>query len=171
VPAIFTFVVTIPTGGNPVRELRVNWGDGSGTQNLGAVSGSQAAAHVYDDAGSYLVSATLVDVAGASQTVSTTVTVIPVPRPGVIVTPTPQSVAAGGTVSFRIEITAPPGIGIQNTTINFGDGTPTQSLGGSSSVTVTHTYGPPLGQKLVTVTVLDTAGQTTEGTTTVSVTN
>jgi hypothetical protein len=170
-PAVFTFVVTVPTGGNPVRELRVNWGDGSGTQNLGAVSGSQAAAHVYDEAGSYLVTATLIDVAGISKSISTTVTVIPVPRPGVIVTPTPQSVAAGGTVSFRIEITAAPGIGIQNATINFGDGTPTQSLGGASSVTVTHTYGLALGQKLVTVTVLDTAGQTTEGTTTVSVTN
>jgi hypothetical protein len=168
-PAVFTFVVTIPTGGNPVRELRVNWGDGD-SQNLGAVSGSQAASHVYEAAGSYVVTATLVDVAGISQTVSSSVTVIPVPRPGVVVTPTPQSIAAGGTISFRIDITAPPGIGIINTTINFGDNT-SQSLGGASSVTVTHQYGPPLGQKLVTVTVEDTAGQRTEGTTTVSVTN
>ncbi len=93
-PAVFTFVVTVPTGGNPVRELRVNWGDGSGTQNFGAVSGSQSAAHVYDDAGSFLVTATVVDVAGISQSVSTTVTVIPVPRPTVLVTATPPTQVA-----------------------------------------------------------------------------
>jgi hypothetical protein len=110
-PATFTFVVTVPTGGNPVRELRVSWGDGS-AQSLGAVSGSQAASHVYKEADSYLVTATVVDVAGISQTVSSTVTVIPVPRPTVLVTATPPTQVAQGTVNFAIQVTVPQGIGV-----------------------------------------------------------
>jgi hypothetical protein len=168
IPAAFTFRVTVPTGGNPLQDLRVNWGDGSPTQSLGAVSGDQSASHVYDNDGSYTLTATAIDVTGFTQSTSTAVTVIPVPRPTIIVTPTPQTQTVGGQISFRIDITAPPGIGIQNTSINFGDGT-SQSLGGATNATVTHRY-TSTGTFTVTVTVLDTAGQTTEGTTTVSIT-
>jgi hypothetical protein len=168
VPARFTFVVTVPEGGNPVRDLRVSWGDGSGTTSLGAVSGTQSASHVYDDPGSYTITATLVDVSGISQSVSTSVTVIPIPRPTIIVTPTPRTQTVGGTIDFEIRITTAQGIGIQNTTINFGDGQ-TQSLGGATDAVVPHQYSTT-GQKLVTVTVTDTANQTTQGTTTVSIT-
>ena len=169
-PATFTFVVTVPTGGNPVRELRVNWGDGSGTQNLGAVSGSQSAAHVYDEADSYLVTATVVDVSGISQSVSTTVTVIPVPRPTVLVTATPPTQVVGGVVNFAIQVTVPPGIGIVRTRIAFGDGE-VRELGGATSVTVPKVYAMP-GQYTVRVFVTDTTGQVdTEGTTTVSITS
>jgi hypothetical protein len=170
-PAVFTFVVTIPTGGNPVRELRVNWGDGSGTQNFGAVSGSQSAAHVYDEADSYLVTATVVDVAGISQSVSTTVTVIPVPRPTVIVTATPPTQVFGVPISFNIQITVPAGIGVTRTRIDFGDGE-IRELGGATSATVQKSYGaPPPFQYTVKVIVTDTTGQDTEGTTTVSITS
>lgn len=166
-PAIFTFVVTVPTGGNPVRELRVNWGDGSGTQNFGAVSGSQSAAHVYDDAGSFLVTATVIDVAGISQSVSTTVTVIPVPRPTVIVTGPPTAVV-GGFVNFTIQITVPAGIGVVRTRILFGDGE-VRELGGATSTTVVKAYSVP-NIYTVRVLVTDTTGTETEGTTTVSIT-
>jgi hypothetical protein len=168
-PAIFTFVVTVPAGGNPVRELRVNWGDGSGTQNFGAVSGSQSAAHVYDDAGSFLVTATVIDVAGISQSVSTTVTVIPVPRPTINITATPPTQVAGGVVNFNIQITVPAGIGVVRTRIAFGDGE-VRELGGATSTTVAKVYAVP-GNFTVRVFVTDTANQETEGTTTVSITN
>jgi hypothetical protein len=167
-PATFTFTVTVPEGGNPVRDLRVTWGDGTGTQSFGAVNGAQTATHVYRVADTYTLTATVIDAAGISQSVSTSVTVIPIPRPTIIVTPTPQTQTVGGTINFEIRITVPAGIGVQNTTINFGDGQ-TQSLGGATSATVPHQYTTQ-GQKLVTVTVLDTANQSTEGTTTVSIT-
>ena len=167
-PATFTFVVTVPTGGNPVRDLRVSWGDG-GAQNLGAVSGSQAASHVYENAGSYVVTATVVDVAGISQTVSSTVTVIPVPRPTVLVTPTPPTQVAGGVVNFAIQITVPQGIGVVRTRIAFGDGE-VRELGGATSATVVKVYAMP-GQYTVRVIVSDTTNQETEGTTTVSITS
>jgi PKD repeat protein len=167
-PAAFTFVVTIPTGGNPVRELRVSWGDGS-AQNLGAVSGSQPASHVYENAGSYIVTATVTDVAGISQTVSSPVTVIPIPRPTIIVTPNPQSARVNETINFRIEITAPAGIGIQQTVIDFGDGQ-TQALGGATVAVVPHEYlSATPATKFVQVTVRDTANQVTIGTTSVSI--
>ena len=172
-PAIFTFVVTVPAGGNPVRELRVNWGDGSGTQNLGAVSGSQSAAHVYGIADSYLVTATLVDVAGITQTVSTTVTVIPVPRPTINITATPPTQVIGGRIDFAIQITVPAGIGVTRTRIDFGDGE-VRELGGATSTVVQKVYGPPTTTTqtsyTVRVFVTDTANQVTEGTTTVTIT-
>jgi hypothetical protein len=168
-PAFFTFVVTVPAGGNPVRELRVNWGDGSGTQNLGAVTGSQAASHVYDEAGSYLVTATVIDVAGITQSISTTVTIIPVPRPAINVTPTPPTQVAGGVVNFNIQVTVPQGIGVVRTRILFGDGE-ARELGGAVSITVAKVYSTP-GQYTVRVLVTDTTGQETEGTTTVSITS
>jgi hypothetical protein len=167
-PAVFTFVVTVPTGGNPVRELRVSWGDGS-AQNLGAVSGQQAVSHVYDEAGSYVVTATVVDVAGISQTVSSTVTIIPVPRPAINVTPTPPTQVAGGVVNFNIQVTVPQGIGVVRTRILFGDGE-VRELGGAVSLTVAKVYANP-GQYTVRVLVTDTTGQETEGTTTVSITS
>ena len=172
-PAVFTFVVTVPTGGNPVKELRVNWGDGSGTQNFGAVSGSQSAAHVYDDADSYLVTATVVDVAGISQSVSTTVTVIPVPRPTINITATPPTQVISGTINFAIQITLPAGIGVTRTRIDFGDGE-VRELGGATSTVVQKVYGPPTTTAATSYTVRvfveDTANQVTEGTTTVSIT-
>jgi hypothetical protein len=171
-PAPFTFVVTIPTGGNPVRELRVNWGDGV-AQSLGAVSGSQAASHVYTEAGSYVVTATVVDVAGISQSVSSSVTVIPVPRPTIVITPTPPTQVIGGSISFAIQITVPAGIGVTRTRIDFGDGE-VRELGGATSTVVQKVYGPPnttaATSYTVRVFVTDTASQVTEGTTTVTIT-
>jgi hypothetical protein len=167
-PGVFTFVVTIPTGGNPVRELRITWGDGD-AQNLGAVSGSQSVSHVYEEAGSYIVTATVVDVAGISQTVSSTVTVIPVPRPAINVTPTPPTQIAGGVINFNIQVTVAPGIGVVRTRILFGDGE-VRELGGAVTITVAKVYATP-GQYTVRVLVTDTTNQETEGTTTVSITS
>jgi PKD repeat protein len=167
-PASFTFVITVPTGGNPVRELRVTWGDNTGTQSFGAVTGSQSASHVYTTPGPYTVTATVIDVAGISVSVSTTVNVIPVPRPTVIVTATPQTQFVNGTINFNIQVTVPQGIGVQRTRIDFGDGE-VRELGGATSTTVQKQYTTP-GQRTVRVTVTDTANQDTEGTTNVSIT-
>ncbi len=167
-PATFTFTVTVPTGGNPVRDLRVNWGDGTGTQSFGAVNGAQNATHVYDEADTYILTATAIDVAGVSQAVSTSVTVIPVPRPTVLVTATPQTQTVNGLINVSIQITVPQGIGVVSTQINFGDGDVRQ-LGGATSATVQKRYSVP-GGYTIRVLVLDTTNEVTEGTTIVSIT-
>ncbi len=168
-PAAFTFDVTVPaTGGSAVRDVRVNWGDG-GSQSLGAATGRQTVSHVYTDAGTYTVSATVTDAVGNISSVSTSVSVIPVQRPSVNVTATPQTQFVNGTINFSIQVVASPGIGIVRTSINFGSGEETRQLGGATSITVQKQYTTP-GTRLVTVTVVDTTGATTEGTTTVSIT-
>ena len=167
-PAAFTFDVTVPaTGGSAVRDVRVNWGDG-GSQSLGAATGKQTVSHVYSDAGTYTVSATVTDAVGNISSVSTSVSVIPVQRPSVIVNAAPQTQFVNGTINFSIQVVAAAGIGIVRTSINFGPGEETRQLGGATSVTVSKQYTTP-GTRLVTVTVVDTTGVTSEGTTTVSI--
>jgi hypothetical protein len=167
-PASFVITVAVPTGGSAVRDVRITWGDG-GSQSLGALNGKQTVTHVYSSDGTYSVSAIVTDSAGNISSVSTSVSVIPVQRPGVSVTAVPQTAVVGGTINFTIQITAAPGVGIVRTSINFGAGEETRQLGGSTSITVQKQYAS-VGPRLVTVTVVDTTGATTEGTTTVSIT-
>jgi PKD repeat protein len=167
VPANFTFVVTAATAnGSAVRNVHVDWGDGS-SRDLGAITGTSIQSHVYQDDGTFTVTATVTDAIGNSQMVSASVTVIPVPRPSININFTPANPIAGNLINFTIQIVAAPGIGIVRTTIDFGDGD-VRSLGGASSVTVQKAYASA-GTRTVRVLVEDTTGQVTEGTTIVSV--
>jgi len=150
----------------------VNWGDGA-VQDLGALTGSAPVAHVYAAAGTYTVSATITDAVGNSNVVSTAVAVIPVPRPTVIITPSPVPGHVNTQTTLTIQVTVPAGIGVQDTTINFGDSsvcgcTSTSDLGGATSAAIPHVY-TATGAYTVTVTVVDTSGQTTIGTVIVSI--
>jgi hypothetical protein len=169
--------VTVPTtGGSAVRDVRVNWGDG-GSQSLGAATGKQTVSHVYSDAGTYTVSATVTDAIGNVSSVSTSVSVIPVQRPSVVVNAAPQTQVVNGTINFSIQVVASAGIGIVRTSINFGPssdpgggpGAEIRLLGAATSITVQKQY-ISTGTRLVTVTVVDTTDATTEATTTVSIT-
>jgi hypothetical protein len=171
-PASFTITVTpAQTNGSAVRNLTVNWGDGT-SDSFGAVTGELIASHVYADDGTYRVTARVTDASNNVNEVSTTVTIIPVPRPTIIVTPDRQSAPGGSTITFSIRIEPPTGVGIQSVVIDWGDGT-SQSLGGvSGTVSVAHAFPAfPARTYTVTVTVTDTVGQTTSGTTVVSITN
>jgi len=164
-PAAFTFAVTVPTGGSAVRDVRVTWGDG-GSQSLGAIT-SQVVSHVFGSDGTYTVSATVTDSAGNVSTVSTTVTVIPVPQPTIVITFSPVPARVNTQTTISILVTVPQGISVRSTAINFGDGT-SANLGGATSAAVPHVYTAQ-GTYTVTVTVQATAGQPTVGFTSVSV--
>jgi hypothetical protein len=134
------------------------------------VNGTQSVSHVYNSAGSFTVTATVTDSAGNITTVSAPVGVIPVAPPTVIVTPTPQSAPGGSTISFQIQVQIPTGLSVQNVVVDWGDGQ-TQNLGGLSGVvTIPHTYPNGVRTYVVTVTVTDSTGRTTTGSTTVSIT-
>jgi hypothetical protein len=166
-PASFSFVVTNVVNGAVTRNVAVTWGDSSAVQNLGPISGTNPVSHVYASAGTYFLTATLTDSAGNSIPVSTSAVVIPVPRPTIIVQATPgQTGTHSATVT--IQITTAVGIGIVKTSINYGDNT-SEDLGGASSATKTHSYPLGAAQYTITVTVDDTAGNTTTGTAIVSV--
>jgi hypothetical protein len=168
-PASFTFVVTAAAAnGSPVRDVTVDWGDGTGSQSLGAISGSQIVSHVYTNSGTYNVSATLTDASGNTVPVSIPVTVIPVPRPTIIIQFSATSFIHPANVNFTIQITAPTGVGIQDVTIDFNDGT-VQDLGGASgTITISHTY-QNAGTYTVRVLVKDTTGTVTQGTTVITI--
>lgn len=168
-PASFTFAVTAATtNGSAVKNVSVNWGDGS-VQNLGAVNGNAVVSHVYVSAGTYTVTGTVTDVLGNQQQVSTAVTVIPVPRPTILISPSATSFIHPATVNFSIQITAPQGIGIQDVTIDFDDGT-VQDVGGASGSLppIQHIY-QNANTYTVKVTVTDSTGQKTVGSTVVTI--
>lgn len=172
-PAAFTFEVTAATqNGSAVKDLRVSWGDGL-TTDLGAVTGKAIASHVYTSAGTYTISATLTDTAGNVQTITTSVTVIPVPKPTIIITPSPVPGHVGAQTTLTIQVTVPTGIGVQDMRIDFGDSSicncnSVADLGGATSAAVPHVY-TAVGTYTVTVTITDTSGQTTVGTAVVSI--
>jgi hypothetical protein len=165
-------VTNVPNGAS-ARTVVVNWGDGTGSQNLGAISGNALVSHVYERSGSYPITATMTDTAGNVTSVSSSVTVVPIASPTIVITPSVPSSCTGlgpsCTVTFQIQVTPPSGVGVQNATVAFGDGN-SQGLGGlSGSVSIQHTYsGTTHGPVTVTVTVLDTLERTTQGFTTIN---
>lgn len=165
-PANFTFAATAPAG-DAVRNVSINWGDGSAAQDLGAISGTVTVSHVYKTAGNYVINGTVTDVNGVSSNVSTSITVIPVPRPTIIITPSPVPGHVNTQTTLSIQVTLASGISVQDLSISFGDGA-SADLGGASSASVPHVYTTQ-GTFTVTVTVLDSSGQTTTGTTAVSI--
>jgi adhesin/invasin len=80
-PVTFTVGVTVPAGGSPVRNVRLSFGDGD-VVDLGAVSGSTTASHLYEEDDSYTVTATVTDVTGAQTSQSLVVVVLPAPDTG-----------------------------------------------------------------------------------------
>lgn len=167
-PAAFTFTVTAATtNGSPVKEVSVTWGDGQG-EILGAFVGPQTVSHRFDGDGTFSVSATVTDTAGSSNRVSTSVVVVPLARPSIVVNPTPTTQTVNSAVTFTITITTPTGVGIVTSSIDYGDGS-IDELGGSTSASKTHTYSTA-GTKSVVVSVVDTAGRTSTGSTSVVIT-
>jgi Bacterial Ig-like domain (group 1)/PKD domain len=168
-PATFTIVPGTLPPGDAIRDVQINWGDGN-TQDLGAITASTTISHVFANAQSYLVTATVTDTAGNTSSTSTTVTVITTPNPTVVITLQSLSPSSGhpATATFQVQVTAPTGVGIQDATINWGDGS-SQDLGGlSGTITLQHTY-TGAGQFSVTVNVKDTLGRTTTGSTSVTI--
>jgi hypothetical protein len=70
IPVIFTVT---PTAGANVSNVRVDFGDGTGGQNLGAISAAQSVPHAYSASGNYTATAIATDASGAPETLSTSV--------------------------------------------------------------------------------------------------
>ncbi len=153
------------TGAANIRDVRVEFGDGESV-SLGAISGQTTVSHVYDDAGTYVVSATATDVSGFSERVSTSVTVLPTQPPAVTITASNSNPSVGETVILTATVS-----GATSTIIryewNFGtDAVPAsaQTTGNRATASWTTT-----GTKVITVRVIQATGPAGEGTTTVVV--
>jgi hypothetical protein len=165
-PAIFTVGVGTLPAGDAVRNVHMDWGDGS-SQDLGSITANTTVSHVYRVANTYTITGTLTDTAGNTQSNSTSVTVIPVPLPTIIITPSPVPGKVNTQTTLTIQVTLPSGISVQDLTIDFGDGS-MADLGGASSAAVPHVY-TSTGAFTVRVAVVDTLGRTTIGTAAVSI--
>jgi hypothetical protein len=167
IPATFTVTVTAATGGAAIREVTVDWGDGK-SNSLGNSTGDQLATHTYTSNGSFVVTGTVSDVAGNTNRASAPITVVPLAGTAVVVTSSLTTAAVNQSITFTITITAPAGVGIVSSSIDYGDGQ-VDVLPAAPSATKTHSYSTT-GQKNVVVTVNDTAGRSSPGTTFVTIT-
>lgn len=166
IAATFSVAVTAASAnGSAVREVKINWGDGR-TDILGTFIGTQSQAHIFTNDGTFVVTGTVTDVSGDSNSVSTTVSVVNPPKASVLVTPSPATGTAPVTITFAVAISVPQGgASIRSVSIDYGDGQ-SEELGGALTASRPHTYTTP-GTRKVTVTAVDTSGQVSEGQTTV----
>lgn len=152
-----TITPTVPPGGAPVTNVTVNWGDGTGDQSLGPITGATTASHIYTRSDKYTVTATATDANGQRGTGSAAVNVNRSLPTVTITCPTGnQTVGAPG--SFTVTPPPNPTIQTQNITVDFGDGT-SRNLGTPTGATsFTKSYGSD-GGYTATATITDVAGQ------------
>jgi parallel beta-helix repeat protein len=147
------------TDQTPIDSYKFDFGDGT----VKGPQSSPTASHTFQSAGTYTVKVTVADTAGLSSTATTQVTVAPPdlpPSAALTITPgwgvTPLSVTADASASSDTDDTP-----IASYRFNFGDGT--AAVGPQGSPLATHTYRSA-GVYTVTVTVTDTAGQSSVAT-------
>jgi PKD repeat protein len=160
-----TFQVTItpsvPSGGSPVQNVIVDFGDGT-TRTLGGAGSTQTLSHIYNRPGTYTITVTMVDAAGQRSTSSTVVTVQSA-IVGVAITASPNPATAGSPVTFTANVTNPNNVPITTVRFSFGDGGSSTQTTGGNTATTTHTYQSS-GTFTVTATAQDAAGNSYSGT-------
>jgi parallel beta-helix repeat protein len=146
-----------------IESYSFDFGDGSPV--VGPQSGA-AAGHTYASAGTYTVTVTVKDATGLSSTATSDVTVEDL-APIASLSVTPDSGRAPFEVTLDASASSDPGATpIESYSFDFGDGSPV--AGPQSGATATHTYGR-IGTYTATVTVTDTAGQSSQDTAEVTV--
>lgn len=126
--------------------------------------------HSYSAAGLYTVTVQATDSTGAAGSASTTLAVVTSGQQvQVTIAPSTSTIAAGQPVTFTISATTPnSGATIPSIRVDFGDGTPAQTIQGDSG-TLTHTYSTT-GSYTVTATATDSTGATGSESTQITVT-
>jgi len=126
------------------------WDFGDGSTGTGRLT-----SHTYSSSGTFVVTLTVTDRAGATGTKGTAVVVADVPAPKISLSVAPNPPIAGQLATFTANVTPAPGHGIKLYQWTFGDGTSIVS----SSPTVTKAYDKP-GTYVTTVIATDDLGQT-----------
>jgi len=142
----------------PNQALTYVWNFGDGTANSTGASPS----HTYTVAGNYTVELTVTDNAGASDSTTVGVQVLPAPTANA---GGPYAGTVGQTITFNgAASAAPPGQSLAYVW-NFGDGNSSAEL---SSPTTTHTYSNP-GTYTISLTVTDDSGGRNSANTTATI--
>ena len=149
-----------------IRDVRVDWGDGT-SQSLGAISAATTTSHIYQQAGTFVVTATAVDTGGASESVSSSVTVLPAQPPSVIVQPSTATPVINENVILRAQVSGNTS-SILRYEWNFGSG-----VNGPQTLTTTgnqvQVSWSTIGSKTIFVTVFQATGPSGDGFGSVSV--
>ena len=156
-PTTFTISATPATGGDPLQQVTINYGDRRST-NLGPVSGSGIMVqHIYNDHGTFTVTVTATDLSGESASASTVIVVQPV----VVI-----SLAASrkGNVATFTATVSPSDTVVAAFAWNFGDG----ESATTSTNQISHAYAEP-GVYNVTVTATTSTGRRASASITVSI--
>jgi hypothetical protein len=158
VAATFTITPVTGTASNGIRDVVIDWGDGTAYSTLGAISGATPVAHVFPRAGVFTVRAMVTDTQGITGTSSIVLNVNNQSSVPVTMTATPNPVT--GLQQWLVTFLASTGSlgGTANVVSydwDFGDGAGAVTTGNSTN----HRYGRP-GQFIATVTVRTTSGTT-----------
>jgi hypothetical protein len=153
-PVTFSVSASAGSGGAPLREVVVDFGDGQ-QQSLGTPSsGSVTVSHVYRNAGTYIATVTATDTSGQRASASTSVIVISAARPLVTLT-VPASVTQNTIFTAQVSVAQNPNnLNVQSAEFNFGDGAVKRVNG----LQTTHSYGTA-GTYNIRATVTFTDGQ------------
>ncbi len=165
-----TFTLAPATGSGAIREVVIDWGDGTSPTRLGSIAGSTPVAHVFPRAGVYTIRATVTDAQGVTGTSTAVVNVTEQASIAVTLSATPNPVSIGsaaqqGIVNFTA---GAGGLGGGSTassyTWDFGDGQGAFTTGASTN----HRYTAP-GTYIASVTARTTAGNSGIGQLTIRV--
>ena len=149
-----------------IRDVRVNWGDGS-SQSLGALSGSTPVSHIFNEAGTFTVTATATDAAGFTETVATTVTVLPAQPPSVLVQPSNTTPTVNEDIVIRATVSGNTS-SIIRYEWNFGSGVNGPQIVSTTGNQVSASWAT-IGSKTISVTVFQSSGPSGNGFATVTV--
>jgi hypothetical protein len=158
-PATFT----VGVGGTAnVRDVTVDFGDGR-RQSLGALSGATTVQNTYTIPDTYIVSATATEASGFTETVATSVTILPGQPPGVIVTPSTTTPTVNQVFTVTANVSGATST-IQEYLWDFGDGRTRTTTGPQTTISY-----PVVGTKTIQVTVVQATGPSGQGAATVDV--
>ena len=163
-PASVTFAVAATAN---IRDVRVEWGDGS-SQSLGAISGNATASHTYNEPGTYTVRVTATDTSGFSETVSSTITVLPAQPPSVAVTPSNLSPLVNETIIVRAQVSGNTS-SIIRYDWNFGPDASTPTISTTSNQVPVSWKSATPATKVISVTAVQAVGPSGDGIATVNV--
>jgi Bacterial Ig-like domain (group 1)/PKD domain len=142
-----TFTLNVGTGSataDPFRSIVISFGDGT-SQDLGGVSGTVTVAHVFDDSGTFTVTATGTTTGGDSQTATTVIFIEPRTPIGVTIS-VPNTITQDTSGSYSVSLTP-------------SNDKPVQTTTGTST---SHVYSDP-GAYTLRVTVRSTDGNSGSG--------
>ena len=159
-----TFSVNVTAGSSAIREVSVNFGDGT-SQALGSLDGDTRVSHTYTFAGTFTVVATVTDSSGATVTVATAI-VVEAASPLNVTLSAPDTVQVNVAATFTATATQPSGtLEIERYEWAFGDGETAVTTGNI----ISHVY-TSAGLKVATVRAVEKDGRTGTGQVEVNVT-